>query len=129
MPAAPECWCITCSDETTPITASTSDPKRTFVTPYAFQLEEIKASLTTAQTSGSLFTVNVKVAGTTIFSTKLTFDNGEEVTFSAFTPYVLTTDPTIFAGNAKVQIYVDQVGDGTAAGLNVYFVGRFVLGV
>jgi len=128
IPSAPEAWGMACSDETTAITADAVNPKHTFVTPYGFHITDIKASLGVAQTSGALFTIDVKCGGVSLFSTLLTFDNGEQGTFLATTPMVLANDPTDILGNARIDIYVTQVGDGTAKGLKVYFVGYFILG-
>jgi hypothetical protein len=71
---APEAIIVACSNETTALTTGT---KVTFRMPYAFTLSDAKASLTTAQSSGSIFTVDIHDSGTTILSTKITIDNGE----------------------------------------------------
>lgn len=109
---------IACSDEGSILTTGT---KVTFRMPYAFTLSSVKASLTTAQTSGSIFTVNVKKNGTTIFSTLLTIDNGEKTSATAATAAVLST--TSLAEDDEITISIDQIGDGTATGLKVYLVG------
>lgn len=110
---------VACSDETTALTTGTA--KVTFHSPYAMTLTEVFAGLTTAQASGSIFTVNVKKNGTTIFSTKITIDNTEETSLTAVTPAVLST--TSIAKGDKITIDIDQIGDGTAKGLKVYFLG------
>jgi hypothetical protein len=56
-----------CSDETTALTAGTG--KITFRVPRAMTITNIRASLTTAQTSGSIFTINVNQNGTSILGT------------------------------------------------------------
>jgi hypothetical protein len=117
---------IACTDETTSgIVLSTSVPKVTFRMPYAFTMTDIKASLNVAQASGAtLFTVDVKKNGTSIFTTKLTFDNTETTTVTAVTPKVLTTTPMTFADDDVVTIFVDtnQAGN-VAAGLKVTMIG------
>lgn len=123
--SAPESWGFACSDETTAITTGV---KIAFVTPYSFWLQEVKASLTTAQTSGSLFTVDIKLGGVSVFSTLLTFDNAEKGSFSATTAYVLSDSTTVLSANTEVTIEVTQVGDGTAKGLKVFLVGGYTLG-
>lgn len=112
---------IACSDETTALTTGTG--KVTFRNPFnaTFHLTGVKASLTTAQTSGSIFTVNVKENGTTILSTKITIDNTEKTSATAATPPVLS-DLSI-AADSEITIDIDQVGDGTAKGLKVYLIG------
>jgi hypothetical protein len=114
----PEAVIVACSDETTALTTGT---KRTFRMPYAFTVTDVKASLTTAQTSGSIFTVDVHASGTTILSTKVTVDNGEKTSVTAATPRVIS-DASLTA-DEEMKIDIDQVGDGTAAGLKVTIIG------
>lgn len=110
---------IAVSDETTALTAGTS--KVTFRMPFAFTLTEVRASLTTAQASGSIFTVDINEGGTPILSTKLTIDNTEKTSTTAATPVVISD--TALADDAEITIDVDQIGDGTAKGLKVYLIG------
>ena len=110
---------IACSDETTALTAGAA--KVTFRMPFAITLSKVRASLTTAQTSGVLLTVNVKASGTTILSTKITVDNAQKTSTTATTPPVIST--TALADDAEITIDIDQVGDGTAKGLKVYLIG------
>lgn len=109
---------IACSDEGSILATGT---KVTFRMPYAMALSSIKASLTTAQTGGSLITVNVTKNGTTIFSTKITIDNGEKTSVTALAPNVLSD--TSLAADDEIAVVLDQIGDGTATGLKVYLVG------
>lgn len=112
---------IACSDETTALTTGTNKAK--FINPYstAFNVVAVVASLSTAQTSGSIFTVDINEAGTSILSTKLTIDNGETNSSTAATPAVIS-DASI-AAFAEIGIDIDQIGDGTAKGLKVYLIG------
>jgi hypothetical protein len=90
--------------------------------PYAFTLTGVRASLTTAQTSGSIFTVDINESGTTVISTKLTIDNTEKTSTTAATPAVISDSS--LADDAEITIDVDQIGDGTAKGLKVTLLGR-----
>jgi len=81
----------------------------------------VRASLSTAQTSGSIFTVDINEAGNTILSTKLTIDNTEKTSVTAATPPVISD--TALADDAEITIDVDQVGDGTAKGLKITIKG------
>ncbi len=107
------------SDETTALTAGTS--KITFRMPYAFTLTAVRASLTTEQTSGSIFTVDINDSGTTILSTKLTIDNTEKTSTTATTAAVISD--TALADDAEITIDIDQIGDGTAKGLKITLIG------
>jgi hypothetical protein len=109
------------SDESTALTASTSVAKLTCRATYAMRATEVRCSLQTAQTSGSIFTVNIKEGGTTIFSTKPTIDNTEKTSTTAATAAVFS-DADI-ADDAELTAFVDQIGDGTAKGLKVSLYG------
>lgn len=108
-----------CSDETTPVT--TGAGKVTFRSPSAFTLTGVRASLTTAQSSGSIFTVNIKQNGASVLSTKITIDNGATTSTTATTPPVIST--SAITDDAQITVDVDQVGDGTATGLKVWLIG------
>ena len=113
---------IACSDETTALTAGTA--KITFRIPYAMTLTEVRANLNTAQTSGSVFTVDINENGSSILSTKLTIDNTEKTSTTASTSAVISDSS--LADDAEITIDIDQVGDGTAKGLKVTLIGTRV---
>jgi hypothetical protein len=106
-------------DETTAITTGTG--KLTFRMPFAFTLAGVRASLVTAQASGSIFTVDINESGATLLSTKLTIDNGEKTSTTAATPAVIS-DAAI-ADDAEISIDVDQIGASGAAGLKITLIG------
>ena len=108
-----------CSDENTAITVGTA--KVTFRMPYAMTLTSVRASLSTAQTSGTIFTIDVNQGGVSIFSTRPTIDNGEKTTTTAATPSVLST--TALTDDAEITVDVDQIGDSTAKGLKITLIG------
>lgn len=110
---------VACSDLTTALTTGTA--KMTFPWPRAVTLTSVHGFLVTPQTSGSVFTVDVNEAGSTILSTKITIDNGEADSTTAATPPVLSD--TSLAAMAKITVDIDQVGDGTAKGLYLVFIG------
>ena len=110
---------VAASDETTALAAGAA--KVTFRMPYAFTLTGVRCSLTTAQTSGSIFTVDINDSGTTILSTKLTIDNTEKTSTTAATAPVISD--TSLADDTEITIDIDQVGDGTAKGLKVVLIG------
>lgn len=110
---------IACSDETTALTAGSA--KVTFRMPYAFTLSAVRASLTTAQSSGSILTVDINEGGASVLSTKLTIDNTEKTSTTAAAAPVISD--TALADDAEITIDIDQVGDGTAKGLKVVLIG------
>lgn len=110
---------IAVGDETTAITAGNG--KVTFRMPCAMTVTAVRASLTTAQASGSIFTVDINEAGVSILSTKLTIDNTEKTSTTAATPPVISD--AALADDAEITIDVDQIGASGAAGLKVYLIG------
>lgn len=119
--AGAEAIIVAASDETTALTTGTG--KVSFRVPFAFSLSSVRANLVTAQTSGSIFTIDVKKNGITLFSTKPTIDNTELSTQTAAAPSVLTTTPTNIADDDLITVDITQVGDGTAKGLKVTLIG------
>jgi hypothetical protein len=112
---------VAASDETTALTAGTA--KITFRMPRAVTLTAVRASLTTAQASGNIFTVDINEGGTSILSTKLTIDNTEKTSTTAATPPVISD--TALADDAEMTIDIDQIGNGTATGLKVALIGVY----
>lgn len=110
---------VACSDLTTTITTGTS--KAYFRAPYAFTLTEVRASLLTGQTAGSLFTVNIKDNGSSILSTKITIDNNETTSTTATTPPVISSSNIV--DDRIITIDVDAVGTGSPVGLIVTLLG------
>lgn len=119
VPVDSVCIPIGCSDEITALTTGTG--KVVFRMPYAMVLTGVRASLTTAQGSGSIFTVDINESGTSILSTKLTIDNTEKTSTTAATPAVIS-DANL-ANDAEISIDIDQIGNGSAKGLKVYLLG------
>lgn len=109
---------VSVSDETTAIIAGTG--KITFRMPFAMTLTGVRASLTTAATSGT-FTVDINEGGSTILSTKLTIDANEKTSTTAATPAVISD--TALADDAEITIDVDDDAAGDAAGLKVTLIG------
>jgi hypothetical protein len=112
---------VAASDEVTALTTGLA--KVTFRMPKAVTLTSVRASLTTAQASGSIFTVDINEGGTSILSTKLTIDNTEKTSTTAATPPVISD--TSLADDAEMTIDIDQIGNGTATGLKVYLIGNY----
>ncbi|MEO1943944.1 MAG: hypothetical protein ABGY11_06560 [Candidatus Thioglobus sp.] len=110
---------IACSDETTDLTTGT---KITFRMPYAFTVTEVRASLTTVATGGTLIEIDIHEAGTTILSTKITIDASESTSTTATTPPVISD--SALADDAQMTIDIDAVGNTTTGkGLKVYIIG------
>lgn len=87
--------------------------------PYALKITDVRGSLSTASTSGAV-TVDVNDSGTTILSTKLTFDQDEKSSETAATAEVISD--TVIAADAEITIDVDGAGTG-AKGLTVWLIG------
>lgn len=109
---------IALSDLTSAITIGNS--KESFRMPYAFTLTEVRAQLFTAQTSGSILTVDINENGTSILSTKLTIDNGEKTSVTAVTDAVISD--AFLVDDAEITFDIDQIGSG-ARGLKIMLIG------
>ena len=110
---------IACSDETTALTTGTANV--TFRMPHAMTLSSIRLNVNTAPT-GSVIIVDVKEAGTTLFSTK------PQIATSAFTSVggavPGTLSDTSLADDAEITINLDQIGSTIAGkGLKVTLIG------
>lgn len=110
---------LAASDESTALTTGTA--KVTFRMPHAMTVTAVRASLSTAQTSGSIFTVDINEGGTSILSTKLTIDNTEKTSTTAATAAIISD--SALADDAEITIDIDQIGDGTAKGLKITLIG------
>jgi len=110
---------LAASDETTALTAGTA--KMTFRMPHAMTLTAVRASLTTAQASGSIFTVDINQSGSSVLGTKLTIDNTEKTSVTAATPATITT--SALTDDSEITIDIDQIGNGTATGLKITLIG------
>jgi hypothetical protein len=109
---------LACSDLTTALTTGTS--KAYFRVPRGFTVTAVRASLLTAQTAGSILTIDINEGGTTILSTKLTIDNSEKTSTTAATAAVISDSS--LADDAEITIDIDQVGT-SPAGLIVWLIG------
>jgi hypothetical protein len=108
---------LAASDETTALTSGTA--KLTFRMPHAMTLTAVRASLTTASSSG-VVTVDINESGSTILSTKLTIDASELTSTTAATAAVISDSS--LADDAEITIDIDGAGSG-AKGLKVTLIG------
>ncbi len=110
---------IAASDEETALTTGVA--KTTFRLPHSLNINEARASLTTAPT-GSKLIVNVNSNGASVFSTKLSIDIGEKTSFTASIPAVITG--TTIPDDTEITIDIDQVGSTIAGvGLKITLIG------
>lgn len=101
------------SDEVTDITTGTA--KITWRTPFTCVLSDVRASLTTASSSGTP-TIDINESGTTILSTKLTIDANETTSTTAAAAVVISD--SAIADDAEITFDIDVAGTG-ATGLKV----------
>jgi len=113
---------VACSDLTSDLAAGLKVAY--FRMPYGMTLSEVRASVLTNST-GANIEVNVEKNGTTIFSTNLTIDAGENTSTPATTPAVIS-DPDL-ADDDLITIDIVQVGSTVAGqGLIVTLIGNIV---
>lgn len=111
---------LACSDLVTVITTGTTKAYYDFSA--AFTITSVRATILTAQTSGTILTIDINESGTTILSTKLTIDNSETSSATAATAAVISD--TSIAANARITIDFDAVG-ASGAGVIVEIVGYY----
>lgn len=103
-------------DETTAITTGTA--KVTFRMPYAFTVTAVRASLTTASSSGTP-TFDINEAWVSILSTKITIDANELTSTTAATAPVISD--SALADDAEITIDIDTAGTW-AKGAKIYLI-------
>lgn len=109
-------WVIAIGDETTAITTGTA--KVTFRAPRAATVTAVRASLTTASSSGTP-TFDINEGGASILSTLLTIDANEKTSTTAATPAVISD--SAIADDAEITIDIDTAGTGAAgAKVSIY---------
>lgn len=113
----PEAIGVALSDETTAITTGTA--KATIRMPFAMTLTGVRASLSTASSSG-LVTVDINEGGASILSTKLTIDATEKTSTTAAAASVISD--AALADDAEITFDIDTAGTG-ATGLKVWLIG------
>ena len=107
------------SDETSDLTTGI---KVTFRMPFAFTVNEVRASLTTPATGATLLTVDINEGGTSILSTKITIDASEKTSETAATAPVISD--SALADDAEITLEIDAVGNTTTGkGLKVEISG------
>jgi len=116
-----------CGDETTAI--GSTGQVLSFRMPFAMTLNAgiagVKGSLVTAGTGVNLLTCDINESGSTILSTKLTFDATETTTTTATTPVVISD--VNLADDAIITVDIDQLDSGgVGAGLKISLIGSLV---
>ena len=110
---------VICGLATTAVSTGTSVGYA--VATRAALLSSVLATVLTPSRSGDV-QLDVKVNGTSIFTTAVTIDATETSSATATTPYALTVSPTPLAVGDVVTVDVTSAGTG-AAGLNVVLSG------
>ena len=109
---------VAASDETTDLTTGITT---TFRAPYAMELTDVRASVTTAPI-GADITVDVTANGTTIFSTIISIDDGSKTSVGSASPRVIST--TSIPDDAEIKVDIKTVGSTTVGnGLKLSFIG------
>lgn len=115
--AGPEAIGVALSDETTTIATGTA--KATIRMPFAMTLTGVRATLSTASSSG-VVTVDINEGGTSVLSTKLTVDATEKTSTTATAAAVISDGA--LADDAEITFDIDTAGTG-ATGLKVWLIG------
>ena len=95
-------------DKTTAL--ATGESTVDFFFPFNGTLKVIYGGASTAQTSGSVLTFDMKINGASILSTLLTVDNNERSSYTAATPAAISA-PSVSKGD-RATFHITQVGTG-----------------
>lgn len=107
--------------------------KGNLILPHNFALDPdpkngLLATLITAQSTGSIFTVDVKVNGTSILLVPLTIDNGTKSSFGAAAPAsyqpAFEASSRIIPAGAELTWDITQIGTSLAKGAAVIVTGQ-----
>lgn len=106
-------------DSTTALTTGTAKGGDYRISNRAITVKAVGAYVDTAATGGTLLTIDINEAGTTIISTKITLDASEKTSETAATPPVISD--SAIAADAIVTFDIDAVGSTVAgSGLVVW---------
>lgn len=114
-----EAFIVPISDQTTALTAGVA--KMTWRMPYDFNLTEVRVSVNTAQTAGSVLTFDINKGVTSVLSTKLTIDNNEKTSVTATTQAVISD--SAIPGDTELTFDIDVVGTAGAKGAVITLLG------
>lgn len=95
-------------DKTTAL--ATGESTVDFFFPFDGTLVAVYGGASTAQTSGSVLTLDIEINGVSILSTLITVDNNERASYTAATPAVLSA-PSVLEGD-RATFHITQVGTG-----------------
>jgi len=113
-----EALVIVCSDEVTALTVGTGKAKFRLLMPTKFIY--VTAYVNTAPTGSSLI-ADVKINGTSIFTTVISIDAGDTNSVSAAAPPVFNSSLVQWGGGEELSVDITQVGSTAAGtGLKVY---------
>lgn len=105
--------------------------KDSFHLPFGMKLDSIIdgglfATLMTAQTNGTIFTIDVLRNDVSILVNKLLINNNQKTSKTSVTPASFVAGGDILAASDEITFSITQVGNGTARGLRLYLVGQRV---
>src|SRR5271165_6242899 len=115
-PANPIVYQVAASDEVTQLTTGTA--RVTFRMTGAMTLTTIRASLSTLGSSATV--ADVRLAGTSILSTRITIDAGSRTSVGSVSPAVIGTSSLPDNGEMTIDIVTAGLG---ATGLKVQLIG------
>lgn len=100
-------------------TVNSTGIKYTLYAPRTFTLTTVKASLTTAQTTGNAININITSNTSNILTvpSSLNFVNGQSLSNQP------SLSITSLVANDKLEFNITQVGDGTGVGLKITLLG------
>lgn len=116
----PKTFYNVCSDDAVPLLLGNTV---TFRAPFGMNPADLRASLTTEQTSGADIEIDITIDGVSLLVSPLTIISGERTSGASPVQYDLVPGMNI-GDDAEIKIVVTQIGDGTAVGLKVWIIGH-----
>lgn len=99
---------ILLGDKTTAL--ATGESTVDFYFPFDGTMLAVYGGATTAQSSGSLLTIDMKIGGVSVLSTLITVDNNARASYTAATPAVISA-ASVLRGD-RATFHITQVGTG-----------------
>jgi len=117
-----------CSDQETPLTVSLTNAKNTFRAPYPFDMTNgyVRINVALPPLSSPLI-VDLKMNGTSVFTTKVQIDASQKTSVTSVVPAVYNFPGNLVPDDAEFTVFVTAIGSGYAgAGLKIAVTGQKV---
>lgn len=106
---------LACTDLTSQITASVITKKAYWIAPCDGYILDVFADVDVAQSSGPTIDIDIKKAGSSIFTTRVSIENTQTSSLTAALQPVLSSGPRTFTKGQKYDIFLYTVDPASSA--------------